>query len=304
MAQTTASDLIIPEVWGPVIFNAVLARAVMRNFATVDDTLVGNPGDTVEFGSWEYIGDADDVAETDSLVPVKMGTNRDKVTIKEAGKAVELTDKSVLTALGRPQDEAVRQLSLSMARKIDADLVASAYATNPDNDPDAGNTSYQAGGPLTVASTLDTFDWKAYTLGAALWGDEYDPAELAGVVIHSAQSTDLMNDPNFIGLDKIGNDSVLLRGQVGRIGSVPIVISDRVQKTGTGGDTIYKALIIRRGALALALKRDVQMEKDRDILARSTVLTAGAHYATKRTDNRGIVVVPTYAPTLNGPKTP
>lgn len=303
MAQTTASDLIVPEVWGPIIFNAVLARAVMRNFATVDDTLVGNPGDTVEFGSWDYIGDAADVAETDSLVPVKMGTNKDRVTIKEAGKAVELTDKSVLTALGRPQDEAVRQLSLSMARKIDADLVASAYATNPDNDSGA-DTSFQSGGPLTVASTLDKFDWKGYTLGAALWGDEYDPAELAGVVIHSAQSTDLMNDPNFIGLDKIGADSVLLRGQVGRIGSVPIVISDRVQKTGTGDDTVYSALIIRRGALALALKRDVQMEKDRDILARSTVLTAGAHYATKRTDNRGIVVVKTYAPTLNGVPTP
>lgn len=303
MAQTTASDLIVPQVWGPVIFNAVLARAVMRNFATVDDTLVGNPGDSVEFGSWDYIGDAADVAETDSLVPVKMGTNKDRVTIKEAGKAVELTDKSVLTALGRPQDEAVRQLSLSMARKIDADLVAAAYATNPDNDA-SGDTSFQAGGPLTVATTLDKFDWKAYTLGAALWGDEYDPAELAGVVIHSAQSTDLMNDPNFIGLDKIGADSVLLRGQVGRIGSVPIVISDRVTKTGTGDDTVYNALIIRRGALALALKRDVQMEKDRDILARSTVLTAGAHYATKRTDNRGIVVVKTYAPTLNGVPTP
>lgn len=303
MAQTTASDLIVPQVWGPVIFNAVLARAVMRNFATVDDTLVGNPGDSVEFGSWDYIGDAADVAETDSLVPVKMGTNRDRVTIKEAGKAVELTDRSVLTALGRPQDEAVRQLSLSMARKIDADLIASAYATNPDNDA-SGDTSFQSGGPLTVVSTLDKFDWKGYTLGVSLWGDEYDPAELAGVVIHSAQSTDLMNDPNFIGLDKIGADSVLLRGQVGRIGSVPIVISDRVTKTGTGDDTVYNALIIRRGALALALKRDVQMEKDRDILARSTVLTAGAHYATKRTDNRGIVVVKTYAPTLNGVPTP
>lgn len=303
MVQTTATDLIVPEVWGPMVFDAVLARAVMRGFSTTDTTLVGNPGDTVEFGSWDYIGDAADVAETDSLVPVKMGTNRDKVTIKEAGKAVELTDKSVLTAMGRPQDEAIRQLSLSMARKIDADLIASAYATNPDNDA-SGDTSFQAGGPLTVASTLDQFDWKGFTLGAALWGDEYDVSELAGIVIHSAQQTDLLNDPNFIGIDKIGANSVLLRGQIGSIGSVPVVISDRVQVTGAAEDRVYHALIIRKGALALALKRDVQMEKDRDILARSTVLTAGAHYATKRTDNRGIVVVKTYAPTLNGTPTP
>lgn len=303
MAQTVATDLIVPEVWGPMVFDAVLAKAVMRNFATVDDTLVGNPGDTVEFGSWEYIGDAEDVAETDSLVPTKMGTNRDKVTIKEAGKAVELTDKSVLTALGAPQDQAISQLGLAMARKIDADLLASAYATNPDNDATAG-TSFQSGAPLTVASTLDTFDWKAYTLGIALWGDEYDVSEVEGVVIHSNQSTDLMNDPNFIGIDKIGAESVILRGQIGRIGSIPIVISDRVKKTGVGGDTVYSALIIRRGALALALKRDVQMEKDRDILARSTVLTAGAHYATKRVSNRGVIVVNTYAPTLNGAPTP
>lgn len=303
MAQTIATDLIVPEVWGPMVFNAVLAKAVMRPLVNVDDTLVGNPGDTVEFGSWDYIGDADDVAETDSLVPTKMGTNKDKVTIKEAGKAVELTDKSVLTALGQPQDQAVNQLGLSMARKIDADLIAAAYATNADNDP-SGDTSFQSGGPLTVAATLDKFDWKGYTLGVALLGDEYDPAELGAIIIHSAQSTDLLNDPNFIGMDKIGADSVLLRGQVGRVGSVPVIISDRIKVTGAAEDRVYHALILKRNAITLALKRDVQMEKDRDILARSTVLTAGAHYATKRTENRGVIVVRTYAPTLNGTPTP
>lgn len=298
MAQTTATDLIVPEVWGPMIFDAVLAKAVMRNFADVDTTLVGSPGDTVEFGNWGYIGDANDIAETASLVPVKLSTNRDQVVIKEAAQAVELTDKSVLVAKGNPQDQAVTQLGLSMSRKIDADLVAAAYATNLDDASTAG-TSFQTGAPLTVATTLAKFDWKAFTLGIALLGDEYDVSELAGIIIHSNQAIDLMNDPNFIGMDKAGSNSVLLRGQIGSIGSVPVVISDRISKTGTGTATLYKSLIVRKGSLVLAMKRDVQMEKDRDILARSTVLTAGAHYAVKRTNNRGVIVVPTLAPIVN-----
>lgn len=298
MTTTVAADLIVPEVWGPMVMKATLERAVMRPFTTEDSTLQGEPGDTINFPSYGYIGDAEDLTENVAIVPTALSTDEDSVTIKEAGKGVELTDKAILTAMGNPSDEAVRQLSLSMSRKIDSDILAAAYATN------AGSGS-QAGGPLAASATpMGQLDWKATTLAFAKLGDEWDPAEAAGLVIHSAQQVDLLNDSNFIGIDKFGSDSVILRGQIGRIGNVPIVVSDRVKKTGTAEDTVYQALLIMRGALVLAHKRTAIVEKDRDILKRTNVVTTNAHYATKRVNNRGVVTIPTYAPTLNGTPTP
>lgn len=302
MATTVAADLIVPEVWGPMVMKATLARAVMRPFATEDSTLQGQPGDSIKFPNYGYIGDATDLTENVAIVPTALETNEDKVTIKEAGKGIELTDNAILNAMGSPSDEAVRQLSLAMARKIDADILAATYATNTDNDPGAG-TSSQAGGPLlasALASPQASLNWKATTLAFAALGDEWDPAEAAGLVIHSAQQVDLLNDSNFIGIDKFGPDSVILRGQIGRIGNVPIVVSDRIRTTGTGASTRYDALLIMKGAIILAHKRAAIVEKDRDILKRTNVITTNAHYATKRVNNRGVVVIPTLAPTLNG----
>lgn len=294
MTTTVASDLIVPEVWGPMVMNATLERAVMRPFTTEDATLQGEPGDTIGFPSYGYIGDAEDLTENVAIVPTALATDEDSVTIKEAGKGVELTDKAILTAMGSPTDEAVRQLSLSMSRKIDSDVLSAAYATN------AGSGS-QAGDPLAASATpMDQLDWKAATLAFAKLGDEWDPAEAAGLIIHSAQQVDLLNDANFIGIDKFGSDSAILRGQIGRIGNVPIVVSDRIQKSDTGANTVYKALLVMRGALILAHKRTAIVEKDRDILKRTNVITTNAHYATKRVNNRGVVTIPTYAPTLNG----
>jgi len=302
MATTVASDLIVPEVWGPMVMKATLAKAAMAPLADQDNTLQGNPGDSIKFPSYGYIGDAVDLAETDAIVPVKLETGEDGVAIKEAGKGVELTDKAVLTAMGQPTDEAVRQLALSIARKIDADLIASAYATNTAH---TGTSGTQAGGPLRLPATLNQLDWRGFTLGAGLLGDEWDPAEMRALVIHSAQQTDLLNDPNFIGMDKFGANSVVLRGQIGSLGTVPIIVSDRVRVTGTANDRVYESFLVRRGALMLAYKRQALIERDRDILRRTTVVTANVHYATKRTDNRGVIVVPTYAPTANGnPTTP
>ncbi|MGR5407278.1 hypothetical protein ACPV5E_26660, partial [Vibrio mediterranei] len=87
----------------------------------------------------------------------------------------------------------------------------------------------------------------------------YDPSEIAGIVIHSAQHVQLLNDANFIRRDSFGEGAVLMRGQVGSIGGIPVLISDRATSVQVdAGPPIvngYRALIIRKGALALKHKR-------------------------------------------------
>lgn len=288
---TTTADLIIPEVWADAVAPVILGRTVWAQLADTDDQLVGSPGETVIFPKFDYIGDAEDLTEGVAMDTTKLSMSDSRATIKEAGKAVELTDSATLAAIGNPNSQAQTQLALAVARKIDTDLkLAAERVVTGSSDPENPNTA-----PLNVATVADRFSWAAYVAGTQLLGDEYTPDDLAGLVIHSAQMGSLMLDPNFLSADKFGAGAVILRGQIGAIGRVPIFVSDRVTKSGTGADTIYTAVLVRKGALALKFKRRPIVETDRDILKRTNIITTNVHYATKRVDDRGIILIRTKA---------
>jgi N4-gp56 family major capsid protein len=298
MAQTTTADLIIPDVWADAVGPTILGRAVMVGLADVDDQLAGQPGETVIFPKFDYIGDADDLTEGVAMGTTALTMSDSRATIKEAGKALELTDSATLSALGNPNSQAQIQLGLAVARKIDKDLRAAAEYTSAAIGIPSDSDYQAATAPLDIA-TVGPLSWNVLTQATALWGDEYDPAEVAGLVIHSAQHQQLLNDANFLSADKFGEGAVIQRGQIGRIGQMPVFVSDRatviVDNDGVtaGNQPGVKALLIRKGALALKYKRRPIVETDRDILKRTNVITTNVHYATKRIDDRGVVVIST-----------
>lgn len=280
MAQTTSAQMIDPEVWGDMMQAEFVGRTVLgqeNGFATVDDTLEGEPGSTVQFPKWMSLGDElDDLDESTAMTPALLDTDPgDTHTVKEAGKAAEVTDRALLVSYGDPLAEVRRQFGRMTVRKIDGDLRAAAETTAK------ALTTGANFGAFTVADAL------------GLFGDEADPADFAGFVIHSKQRTDLFKDDNFISADKYGQ-SVLVRGEVGRIYNIPIVVSDRVTVTdgGTAADT-YTTLLVKRGALGLLYKRRPVVEQDRDILARSTVVTTNIHYAAALLNANGVAKVVT-----------
>lgn len=295
MAQTLASDLIVPEVWGDAVMVSVQGSAVLLPLVDADDELVGQPGDTVHFPKFNYIGDAVDLTEGVAMTPTKMSMTDSYATIKEAGKAVELTDTAVLTAIGRPNDQARVQLALSIARKIDADIRAAAEYEHTNG---GGGDTEPTTAPLKI-SVAGPMSWAAYVSAIALLGDEYEPSDIVGIVLHSSQHVALLNDDKFISSESFGAGAVITRGQVGAIGTVRVYVSDRATAVTdadgvTAGDQPgRKALIIKRGAIALKYKRRPIVETDRDILARTNIITTNVHYAVKRVDDRGVIVLTT-----------
>ena len=65
-------------------------------------------------------------------------------------------------------------------------------------------------------------------------------------------------------------DRVLINGVVGKVAGLQVAISDKLTDT--------EAYIVAEGALGIEMKRDVQVETDRDIVAKTTVITADQHY--------------------------
>ena len=63
MAVTMMSNVVNPEVMGDMIGAKVEAMLKVTKYAKVDTTLQGVAGDTKTVPSWNFIGEAVDVAE-------------------------------------------------------------------------------------------------------------------------------------------------------------------------------------------------------------------------------------------------
>jgi N4-gp56 family major capsid protein len=284
MATTLSTDLFVPEVFADMIGPEIIGNLVMSQVAEVDTTLEGQPGDEITFARWNYNGPAPILTEGVPIVPRKLTQTKARGTILEAGDGIELTDTATLTALGNPNSAARENLALSVADRVDIELRKAAELTET-----VEGTTYA---PLTVADADAPLSWARLTAGIALLGDRYNPRNLS-LVISSGQHIQLLNDDSFISADKFGPGAVLQTGQVGAIGSIPVLISDRATTVGEDGAARTNALLVRRGALKLMYKRRPLVETGRDILKRTDVLTTNVHFGAKRVDDKGVVVIPT-----------
>lgn len=283
MATTFSTDLYSPEVWADLAQDQFKKKAIIVNSPAVltDDTLAGQPGDTINFPSWMLMTDMVDLAETDVLVPEKLTQKNSQATIKEAGKAAEWTDKAKLVGIGNVQDEAIRQFGILSARKVDADLIAAATASIAAGKTYADGTAATASNPLKLTAT-GGFTWANIVKAGLLFGDEWDPAEFAGIYINSAAAEIMLNDEKFIqAAQGAGTNSLINGGLIGTKNGLQFFYTNRLAAN--------KALLLKRNSLGLFYKRRPVVEQDRDILARTTVVATNMHYGVKRILDEGVV---------------
>ncbi len=60
---TQSQDMLDPQVLADMIPAKLTAEMKFTPLASVDNTLEGRPGTTIEFPAWNYIGDAEDLKE-------------------------------------------------------------------------------------------------------------------------------------------------------------------------------------------------------------------------------------------------
>ena len=252
MAQTKLANLIDPQVLADYVDEKLINKIVFAPLADVDMTLVGAPGDTIEFPTYAYIGAAEDLTEGSAMSCVSLNASTVSKKIKEAGKAVDLTDTARLSAYGNPVDEIGKQLLKSMSDKIDIDFLATL------NGIDSTMTVSGVSTVLDISDSLEKF------------GEDIDGQK--GLLVPPALYTKIRNTKDWAPASEFAAGA-LVRGAVGQIFGCDIVVSNRLK-------TPNQAYIVKPGALKLILKRDSLVERDRDILSRVNVYTITKHYVT------------------------
>lgn len=211
MAVTKMSNMINPEVMGPMIEAKIDALLKLTPYAKVDRTLVGVPGDTKTVPSWNYIGDAEDVAEGAEVGLSTLTASSTTFTIKKAMKAVGITQEAVNSGLGNPIGQAEKQLAKAIAGKVDNDVLDAVYT---------GTNVY-------AASTLAAIAYAGIVDANAKFEDEEDGIEKV-MFINPAQEATLLKDSDFLSADKF-TGGVAVNGSIGKIAGAWVKKSKKVR---------------------------------------------------------------------------
>lgn len=198
-----------------------------------------------------------------AIEPDQLTTDKSTMTIKKAGKGIELTDEALLSGYGDPLGQAAHQIALAIANKVDNDLVVEAKKA----------TQYVDDAPTTGAA-LDK--------ALAVFEDEEDARYVA--LVNPKDAIDLRADTvkEWVRGSEIGAN-IVISGTFGETHGVQIVRSKKVDK-GKGFLVKVSAVetdtddVAKYGAFVINLKRDVAIETDRDILKKTTVITGDEHY--------------------------
>lgn len=259
MSITKVTNMINPEVLAPMVSAKLESEMKFTPLCSVDTTLVGQAGDTVTLPSFKYIGDAVETTEGEAMETSLLTTTTARVTIKSAGKAVEITDKSVLVGYGDPLGECARQIGLAIANKVDNDVLACLTAINGAMEHNAS----AEGGKISsdvIANALVKF------------GENIEGQKV--LLISPSQLAELRKSEDWIKATDIGAD-ILIKGTIGMIHGCQVVVSNKITDAN---------FIVKPEALAIYMKRDIEMEKDRDILAKTTVISADKYYTVHLAD--------------------
>ena len=275
--QTTMiADLINPQVMADMISAKVPQKIVVAPFAKVDTTLQGVPGDTITVPQYAYIGDAEDIAEGIAAETVKLTASTTTAKVKKAMRAVELTDESVLSGYGNPVGETNNQLAKAIAAKVDSDAMTALQGAQLQHDGSSSKISY--------AGIVDAVD---------LFEEEVNTEKV--IFVHPKQLTALRKDNDFIASEKY-TGKVVMTGEIGMIANCRVVPSKKVPNDGTN----YLCPIVKlnndadseddAAALTIYMKRDTNVETQRDSLARKTAISADRHYTVALSNTAKVVL--------------
>ena len=119
---TLKANLVIPEVIADLVETKLGDNITLLPLAVEDTTLVGQPGDTLKFPAFKYIGKAAVVNENGQIQTGKLEAGTAEATVHKYAKGISITDEARLSGHGDPMGEAAKQLARAIDQGVDDEL--------------------------------------------------------------------------------------------------------------------------------------------------------------------------------------
>jgi N4-gp56 family major capsid protein len=265
MAATTSTTL--DDLFANIIAQARFTaeeESLMLGLVTRYD-IAGNEGKVIQVPKYPAITAAALTEGTD-MTSTTVSTSSVDITVAEVGAQVVLTDLAAMGS-GNPAQELGTVLGNAIATKMDIDLLALF---------DGFSTSIGAAAQeITVA---DLFKAAATLRNAKAQGDIFAVVHPFHAYQLKANLTNTFANPN--GGD--AQNTAMVNSYVGTIAGVDIYESANIV---IDGNDDAKGAVFSREALAIAMKRDFQIETQRDASLRAFELNATAIYGVGELDD-------------------
>ena len=257
MPTTTTQVSILPEVMADLVETKLGARVSLLPLATRDNSLMGQPGDTIRFPAFRYIGKADEIAENGQITPNLLTSFSVPTTVRKYAKAVQITDEVRLCGFGDPVGEAAGQLAQSIDHAVDDALYEQLHSL-----------------PLSRVYPVSGLSPDAVADGLTLFGEDLDGPKV--ILVDPQGYATLRKDPDYIRSCDLGQ-RMLFSGVVGEIWGCQVVVTRKIGPNAALGENRY--YILKPGALRLVNKSGTFIEVQREPEFMRDTIYASKHCA-------------------------
>ena len=254
---TKLQNLLDPQVIGAYLDVKLIDKIKLAPIAEVNRELEGRPGSKITFPKWGYIGDAADLAEGAALTYTDIAEDTVEVQVKKVAKGVSITDEAVLSGYGNPVEQIGQQLLTAVASKIEADMYDAVDKEKKATRDTVG--CFQHKYPGTAFTKEDIIDMRAK------FGEDQEGEML--LFVNPAEFAVLAKDKDFV---QIQQGAQIISGEMGMLYGVRLVVANRVPAG--------KPFLMKPGALAIVMKRNVMVESERDMDHFATKFAVSDHY--------------------------
>lgn len=265
---TYLENLVNPQVLADMIDKKLRDYIRFAPLAEIDYTLEGRPGNTITLPWFNLLANASAVNEGEDIPISQLTASTTTATIRKLAVGAQITDESVLSGYGRPLDNIVRQEAEALAAGVDDEMLGVLGSI-------ASTMTFTAAASAVAPNDLNE--------ALELFGEDIEGVKVA--VVAPALHTKLRKTTDWMPASEIAADRIV-RGAVGEAYGCQILVSNKLKDTGN-------AYIVKPGALRIFMKRGTLVETQRNIVNKSTIITADQHEVCWLYDSsKAIKVVP------------
>ena len=292
---TLRSDVIIPEIFVPYVVEATtnLDRFLQSGVVAQMPQLNGTEGGdfvNIPFWSANLAGDQEVLSDSTSLTPGKIGTGKQTGVQLHRGRAFEARDLASIAAGSDAMAAIGNKLAAYIANQRQKDLLACLEGCFGSLNANTSSSAFfnmcvdsASGDAPTVLSA------RTVAAARAKLGEQGD--KLTTLAIHSNTYFDLVERKliDYVGVNDVRGTSTTQSGGTmanayagdGRVPTfcgLNVIVSDDVTQTGSSPNKEFAAYFFQNGSVGSGEQAALDIESDRDILAKSDAVSYDAHY--------------------------